>query len=214
MVGYGHHLDPHERLNVSYKNSFQCYIPPNKIIIRHDVIWEHLSPSPSLLNSNTKQRFSETFESEEDLMQILNNTFQNTTESPHSTTTPEQSAPDIITYDTPQIQPAYTDENPVDLTQPIPNGPITRSYYEPNYWVSNLLHSNQLLSPIFHDNPIPSNTSSDRHIDDSIQSSITFNTPNERHPDDSTLHSIPLNTTRESPPVSYTHLTLPTNREV
>ena len=205
MVGYGHHLDPHERLNVSYKNSFQCYIPPNKIIIRHDVIWEHLSPSPSLLNSNTKQRFSETFESEEDLMQILNNTFQNTTESPHSTTTPEQSAPDIITYDTPQIQPAYTDENPVDLTQPIPNGPITRSYYEPNYWVSNLLHSNQLLSPIFHDNPTPSNTSSDRHIDDSIQSSITCNTPTEHHQNDSTPHSIPPNTTHESPQDYSTH---------
>ena len=153
MVGYGHHLDPHERLNVSYKNSFQCYIPPNQIIIRHDVIWEHLSPSPSLLNPNTKQRFPETFNSEEDIIQILNKTFQNTTESIQSTTTSEPSTPDIISYDIPEIQPAYTDENPVELNQSFSDGPITRSYYEPNYWVSNLLHNNQLTSPIFHDNP-------------------------------------------------------------
>jgi hypothetical protein len=62
MVGYGDDLDEGTFPdNIQYKRSFQCYKPPNQILIRHDVIWEHLSPQPSLLNDDFKDRFVETF---------------------------------------------------------------------------------------------------------------------------------------------------------
>ena len=62
MVGYGDDLDEGTFPdNIQYKRSFQCYKPPNQILIRHDVIWEHLSPQPSLLNEDFKDRFVETF---------------------------------------------------------------------------------------------------------------------------------------------------------
>ena len=71
MVGYADDLDDLQYTNIQFKQSFQCYKPPNQILIRHDVVWEHLAPHPSLLNDNIRDRFHETFDHQNELLKEL-----------------------------------------------------------------------------------------------------------------------------------------------
>ena len=85
MIGYGDDLDDQTDPNIQYKRCFQCYIPPRRILIRHDVVWEHLSPEPSLLHPDIRNRFPETFTTDTALEDVLNEAFPDT----HSTTVNE-----------------------------------------------------------------------------------------------------------------------------
>jgi superoxide dismutase len=62
-------IKPIPTLNTN--NHTNALSPPNKMMIRHDVIWEHLAPEPSLLNPNFRDRFKETFDSERELYEEL-----------------------------------------------------------------------------------------------------------------------------------------------
>ena len=188
MIGYGDDLDDQTLPNIQYKLSYQCFIPPNKMIVRHDVIWEHLAPEPSLLNPKFKDRFKETFDSEHELYEELTRRFD-----PNDPTTPNPVANQEAT--TPYILNATPPNQPVQqhaLNQPTPpedviqfpnslddaaQGDIDRNRhsglrrssrsanlseyipynaslhpittYEPEHWYDNMIHHNQMSSPIF-----------------------------------------------------------------
>ena len=143
MIGYGDDLDETTFLpNIQYKQSYQCYIPPNQILIRHDVIFEHLAPHPSLLNDEFKDRFVETF-----------STSPTQSTQNHS----DQRAQHLITYPTisPNTQPTPS-ENDDQLNESNfrdgDNHRIrTRNDFEPQYWYTHLENSNMLNSAIFND---------------------------------------------------------------
>ena len=82
MVGYADDLDDLQYTNIQFKQSFQCYKPPNQILIRHDVVWEHLAPHPSLLNDNIRDRFPETFDYQKELLKELELRFNNPNNNP------------------------------------------------------------------------------------------------------------------------------------
>jgi hypothetical protein len=65
MVGLAEEID--DRPHIHYKMSYECYQPPNTIYIRHDVVWEHTSPHPSLLSQEAKDRFHESFDGDKEL---------------------------------------------------------------------------------------------------------------------------------------------------
>ena len=158
MIGYGDDLDDNTFLpNIQYKQSYQCYIPPNQILIRHDVIFEHLAPHPSLLNDEVKDRFVETFSS--------------------PTTQPTQNLDDqrvqqIISYPTitqhNNTQPTYQDnddDNTESNFQDGNNNRIrTRNDFEPQYWYTHLQNNNILKSVIFHDNETPQPQPQNTHL--------------------------------------------------
>ena len=144
MIGYGDDLDEHKYPNMSFKQSYQCYIPPNKVIIRHDVIWEHLAPQHSLMNPSIKDRFPETFNPEQELINELVNL--------ETINTSNDEAQPMVEHDIPSTinNPTYTDstENNNDM-----NYPKTRSFYEPEYFLAKMAKSGKLQSQIFHDIP-------------------------------------------------------------
>ena len=146
MIGYGDDLDEKKYPNMSFKQSYQCYIPPNKIIIRHDVIWEHLAPHHSLMNPSAKDRFPETFNPEQELINELKNLQTNTEPSnDNSQLTVEHDIPTSIN------NPTYGDSDDDDESDT--DYPKTRSFYEPKYFLAEMAKSGKLKSPIFHTPP-------------------------------------------------------------
>ena len=154
MIGYADDLDEQTFPNQTYKQSYQCYIPPSQVIIRHDVIWDHLAPKPSLLNSEAKDRFPDTIELEKEILKEMERRFPNETSQYTSTQSTAQVPNPIIQY---EIEP--DDDEADDYAEPNP-GIKTRAFYEPNYWFAEMARTGILKSAIFRDDTSNKSTSS------------------------------------------------------
>jgi hypothetical protein len=213
MIGYGDDLDDQSYPNTQYKQSYQCFIPPNKMMIRHDVIWEHLAPEPSLLNPKFKDRFKETFDSEHELYEELTRRFdpnesnqQNKeAQNPsHNVHTPTDVQPELNHVTPPQDVTAFPnsleDAEQIDLDRDRHSGlrrstrtanhseytPYSASMhpattYEPEHWYDNMIHHNQMSSPIFdpNNNQIPLSVQSEGSNPPSISPPTTAHSATE-----------------------------------
>jgi len=145
MIGYADDLDEQIFPNQTYKQSYQCYIPPSQVIIRHDVIWDHLAPRPSLLNSEAKSRFPDTIELDKEILKEMERRFPNETSRYTSIQSTAQVPNPIIQY---EIEP--DDDEADDYAEPN-QGIRTRAFYEPNYWYAEMARTGMLKSAIFQD---------------------------------------------------------------
>ena len=176
MIGYADDLDEQTFPNQQYKQSFQCYIPPNQVLIRHDVIWDHLAPRASLLNSDAKSRFPETIELDKEILQEMERRFPNET-SKYTSSHPTETYTNNIQYET-----LHDDDAVEDYSSP-QEGPRTRAFYEPNYWYAEMARTKMLKASIFNDvNPSSINT----HHQNQSQSDSSSDT--------STIIDSPINT--------------------
>jgi hypothetical protein len=155
-------------------------LTPNKMMIRHDVIWEHLAPEPSLLNPNFRDRFKETFDSERELYEELTRRFdppesnppnqeaQNTSPTVAPTDVHDELNHNSHPSDATEFPNSLQDAEQINLDRDRHSG-IRRSSrhahhseytpysasehpsttYEPANWYDNMIHHNQMSSPIF-----------------------------------------------------------------
>ena len=180
MIGYADDLDEQTFPNQQYKQSFQCYIPPNQVLIRHDVIWDHLAPRASLLNSDAKSRFPETIELDKEILQEMERRFPNET-SKYTSSHPTETYTNNIQYET------LHDDDAVEDYSPPQESPRTRAFYEPNYWYAEMARTKMLKASIFNDvNPSSINT----HHQNQSQSDSSSDT--------STIIDSPINSIEEN----------------
>jgi hypothetical protein len=115
------------------------------VIIRHDVIWDHLAPRASLLKSDAKSRFPETIELDKEILKEMERRFPNET-SVYTSSQANDSSTHTIQYES-----LYDDDDVEDYSPP-QEGPRTRAFYESHYWYAEMARANVLKASIFHDN--------------------------------------------------------------